>query len=89
MLIMETVGSMTDDQAKILLIEDDARLARTLTQGLQEEGYAVITAANGEDGYFLYNQHDPDIVLLDLNLRAETASTSSRQSAGKTGRRRY
>lgn len=52
----------------ILLVEDDPRLAQSLSQGLSEADFKVSHAKNGEDGYFLYSQEQPDLILLDLNL---------------------
>ena len=37
---------------RILVVEDEADLLRSIAQALREEGYAVDTAANGEDGLF-------------------------------------
>jgi DNA-binding response OmpR family regulator len=54
--------------SRLLIIEDHAKLLRTLQRGLQEEGYAVSTASNGTDGYELARGSGVDAVLLDLML---------------------
>ena len=41
--------------AKILLIEDDAKTARAVLNGLKAEGFAPAWAETGEDGFFLLN----------------------------------
>ncbi len=53
---------------KILLIDDDALLRRSLSFHLHQAGYQVQTAANAEDG--LKNIHDEpaDLILLDIGL---------------------
>lgn len=56
------------DKLNILLIEDEAKLSRSLEIGLAEQGYAVTSAANGEDGIFSMLSSTPDVVLLDLGL---------------------
>ncbi|ACM19888.1 sigma-54-dependent transcriptional response regulator [Geotalea daltonii FRC-32] len=54
--------------AKILLIDDDTSLRRVLEYNLQEEGYEVITAVDGETGLALFNEHSPPLVITDLKM---------------------
>jgi two-component system copper resistance phosphate regulon response regulator CusR len=54
--------------SRLLVIEDQAKLLRSLQRGLQEEGYAVSVAANGNEGYELARNGRPDAVVLDLML---------------------
>jgi DNA-binding response OmpR family regulator len=53
---------------RLLVVEDQKKLLRSLTAGLQQEGYAVLTAADGDDGYRLAVAERPDAVILDLML---------------------
>jgi two-component system, OmpR family, response regulator len=53
---------------KILVIEDDPSLLRTITRTLQEQGYAVDSAAEGDDGLFKAEGNDYDLILLDVLL---------------------
>ena len=53
---------------KILVIEDDVKIAQSLKQGLETEGYDVMTAVTGEDGFFLISTENFDVVVLDLML---------------------
>ncbi len=53
---------------RVLLVEDTVALARSLAQGLQEEGYSVDLATNGEDGLHLANEVDYDAIVLDRML---------------------
>ncbi|WP_159800458.1 response regulator transcription factor [Flavobacterium sp. MK4S-17] len=53
---------------KILIIEDEAGITKFLQQGLQEEGYTVITAENGTNGIKLAQAEKPDLILLDWML---------------------
>jgi len=51
---------------QILVIEDDAAYRRMLTHALEEEGYAVIEAPNGEVGIQLYHQQRCVLVITDI-----------------------
>lgn len=53
---------------KILVIEDDIKIGQSLKQGLEAEGYDVMTAITGEDGFFLISTEIFDVVVLDLML---------------------
>src|SRR5262249_33161505 len=53
---------------RVLVIEDERKVARSLQRGLQAEGYEVITATNGDDGLEQANTHPFDCVILDLML---------------------
>jgi two-component system OmpR family response regulator len=53
---------------RILIVEDEPDLLRSLAQALQEEGYAVDTAADGEGGLFNAQNYDYDAVVLDVML---------------------
>ena len=51
---------------KILVIEDDRKVAGFIEQGLREEGYAVDIAPDGEEGTMLAHVYDYDIIILDV-----------------------
>jgi len=53
---------------RILVVEDDRKVAKALREGLQAEHYDVRVASNGEEGFFLVNHEMFDVVLLDLML---------------------
>jgi two-component system response regulator PhoP len=53
---------------RILLVEDEAALRETLAARLKREGYAVDTAADGEDGLFLGREMPFDVGIIDLGL---------------------
>ena len=53
---------------KVLVVEDEARLAKTLQMGLSAEGFVVVTAANGTDGLWQASEHHFDVVVLDIML---------------------
>jgi DNA-binding NtrC family response regulator len=53
---------------KILIIDDDSSLRRVLEYNLQQEGYDVATAADGESGLKLFAEKSPAIVITDLKM---------------------
>src|SRR3970282_2796441 len=53
---------------KVLVVEDDRKVAGFIEQGLREEGYVVDVAADGEEATMLAHVYDYDVVLLDIVL---------------------
>ena len=53
---------------RILLIEDEKKVARFISKGLIEESYAVDVAYDGEEGLFLAEVNDYDLIILDIML---------------------
>src|SRR5690348_9014786 len=53
---------------RILLVEDEARVAGFLTKGLREQTFAVDVARNGEEGLHLGSVNEYDLVILDVML---------------------
>ena len=53
---------------RALVVEDESKMAALLRRGLQEEGFAVDIAANGEDGSWMGTENDYDVILLDVML---------------------
>ncbi|MEW6060963.1 MAG: response regulator transcription factor [Bacteroidota bacterium] len=53
---------------KVLIIEDEKKVAKALKEGLEHENIDTQTAFNGEEGFFQLNSQKFDLVILDLNL---------------------
>jgi len=53
---------------RILVVEDERKLAQVLSSALEAEHYEVSVAASGEDGFFRANAEAFDVVVLDLML---------------------
>ena len=49
-------------------MEDEPKVARALSEGLEAQGYDVTVAATGEDGYFLASSEPFELLILDLSL---------------------
>jgi len=53
---------------RVLVIEDEKKVADFISNGLAEEGYAVDVAHDGDQGYFLATTNEYDAILLDIML---------------------
>jgi DNA-binding response OmpR family regulator len=53
---------------KILVVEDEHRIANTIKEGLEQERHTVDVAYDGETGYDLASTEDYDVIVLDLML---------------------
>ena len=53
---------------KILVVEDDRKVAGFIEQGLREEGYAVDVAHDGDEGAMLAHVYDYDVIVLDVMM---------------------
>ncbi|MGN6410129.1 MAG: response regulator transcription factor [Nitrobacter sp.] len=53
---------------RVLVVEDDQRIATDVSRTLEASGYVVETVANGEDAWFLGDTEDYGAVILDLGL---------------------
>src|ERR1700741_4869994 len=53
---------------RLLLVEDDARIARFVAKGLREQAYAVDVTANGEDALYEAAINSYDLVILDVMI---------------------
>ncbi|MFH1726464.1 MAG: response regulator [Elusimicrobiota bacterium] len=53
---------------KILIVEDEDDYRSLISHLLGKKGYAVVTAANGEEGLKAYAEEKPDLVVLDVRL---------------------
>jgi len=56
------------DERRILLVEDEQKIADALKMGLTEDGYYVEAAYDGNIGWKLFQHHSYDLVILDINL---------------------
>jgi two-component system copper resistance phosphate regulon response regulator CusR len=60
--------SVISESVRILVVEDESKLAQALAKGLEAQHYDVVTAPTGEDGFFHANAEVFDLVILDLML---------------------
>ena len=57
-----------DDKARILIIDDDTKLAEAVERYLTGVGYKVIVASDGREGLQKLYAHQPDLILLDIMM---------------------
>ena len=62
------LGEGGKGKATILLVEDEDQLRRVMKDLLEREGYAIVEAADGVQALEQMDRHNPDVILLDLNL---------------------
>jgi len=53
---------------RILVVEDDAKIASFVIKGLEQSGFAVDHAINGDDGLFLVQTEPYDAAIIDVML---------------------
>jgi DNA-binding response OmpR family regulator len=53
---------------RVLVVEDEPKVARAIREGLEGEGYRVATARTGEEGFFLASSEPFDLLILDRML---------------------
>jgi two-component system copper resistance phosphate regulon response regulator CusR len=56
------------NETRILIVEDEQKIADTLKLGLSEKGYTVSVAYDGEIGWKIFQSQPFDVVVLDINL---------------------
>lgn len=54
--------------AKILVVDDEASIVNIISYNLKKEGYEVLTASDGEEGYDIAVAQTPDLVILDIMM---------------------
>ena len=56
------------DEIRILLVEDEKKIAEALKTGMEEQGFYIMVAYDGAMGEKFFNNYDFDLVILDINL---------------------
>ncbi len=60
-----TIGQVPHHPPLILIVDDDDLVRSLLHEKMQEDGYQVVTARNGQEALIIYREIQPDIVLMD------------------------
>ena len=61
-------STILGNNRKVLIIDDEAAIRRVVALKLENHGYQVITATNGEEGLALIESQKPQVVITDLNM---------------------
>src|SRR5947207_7255954 len=60
--------SVTGNQPRVLVVEDEPKVANAIREGLEGERYDVVVEHTGEGAFFRLNTDTFDVILLDLTL---------------------
>ena len=72
---------------KLLLVEDNERVTRFVTKGLQEAGHSVDHADNGRDGMFLAASEPYDVIIMDRMLPGQIDGLGIIEALRRSGNR--
>ncbi|NQY87704.1 MAG: SpoIIE family protein phosphatase [Colwellia sp.] len=75
----------SSQQKKALVVDDSSSQCAMLSTLLKEEGYEVIIANDGACGVKQYIKHEPDLVLMDINMPVMDGYEAARQIKGFSG----
>lgn len=70
----------------LLVVEDDSNLSFLLRKNLEEEGYNIIVAADGEEGWNQFNEHGIDLCILDIMLPKQDGFSLAQMIRGKNSK---
>ena len=73
-------GRPLDAERVLLIVEDDASFARTLSRSFERRGYSVLQAASVEDVTRLLETHTPDYAVVDLKLAGDASGLACVQT---------
>lgn len=59
---------MSNDQIKILIVDDEEKLRKSLERNLSLDGHIVLTAANGNEAFEIVKNHSFDLVISDVQM---------------------
>ena len=65
-----TLGSQGESslREKILVVDDSALVRNMMKQGLSQQGFEILTANDGQEGYDAAVEHEPDLIVTDFNM---------------------
>ena len=67
-------------QARILIIDDDEDYRASTRALLENEGYEVLEACNGQEGLAATREHRPDLIILDVIMESQSEGYSVNQA---------
>ena len=70
---------MSDTQKKILVVDDEPDMMNYLATFLQDNGFDVITASNGKEGFEKAKNEKPDLITLDITMPEESGVKAFRR----------
>jgi two-component system response regulator RegA len=79
-LVADALQATDDDAPSLLIVEDDAAFARTLSRSFERRGYAVQHATSHADVIALLASHSPEFAVVDLKLSGEASGLACVQT---------
>jgi len=67
-----------NDRKKILVVEDEEDVRTYITALFQDQGYEIITAENGKEGFELAKSEKPDLITLDIAMPSQSGMRTFR-----------
>jgi len=61
--------NLSSEQLKFLIVDDNSEMRQTLARYIKREGDEIYECDDGSDALALYQQHRPDWVLMDINMK--------------------
>jgi DNA-binding response OmpR family regulator len=61
-------GRIVDFMQKVLVVDDESKLVRLVQAYLEESGFKVVTAFDGNQALMQFEREDPDLIVLDLMM---------------------
>lgn len=72
---------------KVLVVDDEALVRRSLGRALKAKGYEVVEAADGSEGLKLWKEHKPDLIFLDVLMPGLSGPQVLKEiGSGRTGK---
>jgi DNA-binding response OmpR family regulator len=59
---------MSKDRGRILLVDDEERIVGFVRDALEDDGFSVLTASDGEEAIEAARRGSPDLILLDIMM---------------------
>ena len=72
-----------DRPMRVLVVEDEVKMASLVKRALEREGYAVDVAGNGQDGLWMASENDYDAIVLDVMIPAPNGFEVCRELRGR------
>ncbi|HKD76637.1 MAG TPA: response regulator transcription factor, partial [Ktedonobacterales bacterium] len=66
-------------QTTVMVVDDDPQMQRLVVRNLQLEGYATVTAGNGQEGVDRVREQTPDLILMDVMMPKMDGFTACQQ----------
>ena len=76
---------MPEQKPKVLLVEDDPFMTALVAEGLEREGFSVLSVTNGEEAVRRFAEAKPDALLLDVLLPEKSGLEALREIRGLPG----